>query len=74
MPLKVSSKYKVKWMILAVFALAITSCAKDVTCPNGQKDAKALFLGAETGKGTEKKRTDNGLIKKKNPTPTKKKK
>lgn len=56
-----------------MFLVITSSCAPDISCPTGQKEAKELFMGAETGKGTEKKRTDNGLIKKKNPkSPSKK--
>ncbi len=61
-------------IVLAVLLSGQMSCAPDITCPTGQKDAKNLALGAETGKGTEKKRTDNGIIIKKNPKPKKKKK
>jgi hypothetical protein len=39
------------------------SCVKDVNCPTGHLEAKEMIA-----KGiTEKKRTENGLIKKKNP-------
>jgi hypothetical protein len=65
-----SWKYKLSSLMLI---LNIIACAPDITCPTGQKDAKQLFSGAETGRGTEKKRTDNGIIIKKNPKPKSKK-
>ena len=63
--------------IVTTFVLAgvtgMTSCAPDVACPTGHQDAKKLFAGAENGKGTEKARTTNGLIKKKRTAKRKKK-
>jgi hypothetical protein len=52
---------------LLISLLTLASCVKDVTCPTGHVDAKELFNNASKGKSTEQKRTDNGLIKKKNP-------
>lgn len=52
--------------LIGVFVLS--SCAPEVACPTGHQDAKKMFLGAENGRGTEKERTDNGLIKKKKQT------
>jgi hypothetical protein len=63
----------IRVIVLILFLSALSSCTPDITCPTGQKDAKELVAGAETGKGTEKKRTDNGIIIKKNPKPKKKK-
>ena len=72
MPCFLGNSWKFKLTCLTV-VLNTIACTPDITCPNGQKDAKQLFLGAETGKGTEKKRTDNGIIIKKNPKPKTKK-
>lgn len=52
--------------------LLIVSCRPDVTCPNPKKDANKLFDNASKGKSTQKAKTDNGLIKKKNPNKKKK--
>lgn len=72
MPWFLGNSWKNKLISFAI-VFYFTSCAPDISCPSGQKDAKQLFLGAETGKGTEKKRTDNGIIIKKNPKPKNKK-
>ena len=50
-----------------------SACNRDVTCPTGHQESKDMFAAAEKGKSATKKRTENGLIKKKNPSKKKKK-
>lgn len=47
-------------LIAFMSAVILCACTPDVACPTGHIDAKSLSAG--NGK-TEKKRTDNGLIK-----------
>ncbi len=49
------------------FSLLLSSCNRGVPCPTGYLEAKELSAGASNGRGTEKKRTQNGLIKQKKP-------
>jgi hypothetical protein len=61
------AKRKIVGLILQVISLLLISCSNDVTCPTGHLDQKEIFANASSGKSTQKKRTENGIIIKKNP-------
>jgi len=67
-------RVRIHGYLIAISMVAmILSCRPDVTCPNPKQDANKLFENAGKGKSTQKAKTNNGLIKKKNPNKRKKK-
>jgi len=72
--MRVYTRFIFSLVLSCILLTSVSSCTRDVTCPTGHQDAKDSFAAAEKGKATTKKRTDNGLIKKKNPSKKKKRK
>ena len=60
-------------IITLILCAFLSACSNDVTCPTPKQDANKMFENASKGKSTQKKKTKNGLIKKKNPNNKKKK-